>query len=118
MKDIFEDWEFLLRLIKDDDEVYRIPKVCFFYRIKEVSRNTASWTDKERRNKVLQYIYQKNHDLYNSADNNPLVAYQNLEDEVYFASQRVRSSLAYRIGNAMIRPFRYLRKMIRPTRLP
>ena len=39
MKYGFEDWEFWINFLKDRGKVFRIPKVCFFYRIKESSRN-------------------------------------------------------------------------------
>lgn len=38
MLDGLEDWEFWISLLKDSGEVYQIPKVCFFYRMKNNSR--------------------------------------------------------------------------------
>lgn len=34
-----EDWDFWLSILNKYDNVYKIPKVCFFYRIKKKSRN-------------------------------------------------------------------------------
>ncbi|AUC22787.1 glycosyl transferase family 2, partial [Polaribacter sejongensis] len=36
-----EDWEFWIALLKKGGEVYRINKICFFYRIKTVSMITS-----------------------------------------------------------------------------
>lgn len=57
-----EDWEFWINFLKDGGSVYRIPQVCFFYRIKETSRNVAiSEHDFEE---TLKYISIKHHKLY------------------------------------------------------
>ncbi|PHR14733.1 MAG: glycosyl transferase family 2 [Aequorivita sp.] len=36
-----EDWEFWIHLLKDGGEVYKIPKVCFYYRQVGNSRNVS-----------------------------------------------------------------------------
>ncbi|MFH4964296.1 glycosyltransferase [Gaetbulibacter sp. M235] len=57
-----EDWEFWINFLKDGGKVYRIPKVCFYYRIKETSRNVEiSENDFEE---VLKYISIKHSELY------------------------------------------------------
>lgn len=37
----WEDWEFWIAMLKDEGKVYRIDKICFYYRIKERSRNNS-----------------------------------------------------------------------------
>ena len=57
-----EDWEFWINFLKDGGIVFRIPKVCFFYRIKELSRNVeVSEKDYEE---ILKYISIKHAKLY------------------------------------------------------
>ena len=33
----WEDWEFWISILKNGGQVYKIPEICFYYRIKEVS---------------------------------------------------------------------------------
>lgn len=39
MREGYEDWEFWINLLKNGGEVKKIDKICFYYRIKEISRN-------------------------------------------------------------------------------
>ncbi|MEP3836603.1 MAG: glycosyltransferase [Algibacter sp.] len=41
MKEGLEDWEFWIHILKNGAKVYQIPKVCFFYRINNQSRNRS-----------------------------------------------------------------------------
>lgn len=56
-----EDWEFWISIIKRGGNVVRIPKVCFFYRIKEESRSAA--LRRETYDKCFKIIDRK-HYLY------------------------------------------------------
>lgn len=60
-----EDWEFWLSLIEKGLEVYRIPEILFYYRIKTSSRTTQSLKDHEleMRMKLLEFhkeLYEDN----------------------------------------------------------
>ncbi|WP_282134439.1 glycosyltransferase family 2 protein [Seonamhaeicola maritimus] len=57
-----EDWEFWINLLKDGGEVFRIPEVCFFYRIKELSRNSRISEDEFE--EALKYISIKHSNMY------------------------------------------------------
>ncbi|WP_298236995.1 glycosyltransferase [uncultured Algibacter sp.] len=70
-----EDWEFWINLLKNGGKVFRIPKVCFFYRIKELSRNAeVSVKDFET---IVKYISIKHAELYV----NHFGSFQSLLDE-------------------------------------
>ena len=61
----YEDWEFFIRLLNKDSQVYQIPEPLFHYRIKEVSMLTSS-SRLDIRLKLEDYIYQKHADKYSS----------------------------------------------------
>jgi glycosyltransferase involved in cell wall biosynthesis len=52
MREGLEDWDFWLSLLETGGEVYKIPHIYFFYRIKESSRNISS-LQKDIYNKLL-----------------------------------------------------------------
>ena len=57
-----EDWEFWISLLKNGGEVYRINKVCFYYRIKEKSRNTD--VNPENYPNLYKYLENKHFDFF------------------------------------------------------
>lgn len=57
-----EDWEFWISLLKNNQKVYKIPKVCFFYRIKSQSMITE--LSLENKIKMLKYIEAKHIDFF------------------------------------------------------
>jgi len=59
-----EDWEFWIRLLKHRGEVVNIKECDFYYRIKEVSRNTNLYKDTEKVNLSYNYIFNKHMDVY------------------------------------------------------
>lgn len=58
-----EDWEFLIRLLDFEAKVYKIPEVCFYYRIKADSR-TISLSKEDFHTQMLSYMEQKHLALY------------------------------------------------------
>lgn len=117
MKHGYEDWEFLLSLLKENDKVYQIPQVCFFYRIKESSRNTDFLQNNTQLIESLEYIYQKHSDLY-TGTHNPLYTYSHiaqaglLRKRLAFEQERVKTlseSYAFRLGNLLMKPLLWLK---------
>lgn len=83
MRDGFEDWDFWLSFIKKEDIVFRIPKVYFYYRIKNNSRNTNA-NDEGRVEKLYKQIYENHKELYGGIIN-PIFGehkIKNLEKEI------------------------------------
>lgn len=62
MKKTYEDWDFWLSLLRPDDKVVRIPRVHFFYRIRNKSRN-SDISDEELRI-LYRQLYLNHKDLY------------------------------------------------------
>lgn len=69
MRDGLEDWDFWLSLLKEDDIVYRIPKVHFFYRIRQKSRNKEAYANNKTTEGIYNYIFLKHKDLYDGKIN-------------------------------------------------
>jgi glycosyltransferase involved in cell wall biosynthesis len=59
-----EDYEFWLSLIERGAEVYRLPEILFYYRIKSTSRTSALHADKSKELDTYEYIYRKHRDTY------------------------------------------------------
>lgn len=60
----YEDWDFWVSFLNEEDLVYRIPKVHFFYRIKKKSRNNDLDNSKEDLDKMTKQIFLNNLDKY------------------------------------------------------
>ena len=73
MRTGYEDWEFFIRLLNERSRVVQLPEVMFFYRIKEVSRNTVA---NEREAEVDFYIYKKHIDKYLRHYGDPIAVYR------------------------------------------
>lgn len=54
----YEDWEFWLQLLNESSKVVKLPKVLFYYRQHQISRNT-SVLEKDKLNVTLKHIYGK-----------------------------------------------------------
>ena len=62
MKYGIEDWEFWIAILKNGGNVKQIDKVCFYYRIKEVSKNN-SITSEQYKN-LFDFMSTKHADFY------------------------------------------------------
>ncbi|MBE7639821.1 glycosyltransferase [Salegentibacter sp. BLCTC] len=101
----FEDWEFYIRLLKSGGHASIIPEVLFNYRNKQNSRNEKANLKKYD---ILEYIYNKHADLYK--EHFSLFIHEwlksNRRSEAF--KQQVMDSLDYKIGNKILKPFRFL----------
>jgi len=73
MNEGLEDWDFWLSLLKKDDLVYQIPKVHFYYRIRNNSRGNSVIKNKESAKKMFGEIFSNHLALYEGKIN-PLYA--------------------------------------------
>lgn len=82
MKDGYEDWEFWIHLLADKNplKVKHLNEVCFFYRIKHLSRNVDAMQKNDA--SLRDYIYRKH----------PEVFYKNLNSlkEYYHENQKLK----------------------------
>ena len=60
----YEDWEFWINLMNSGTKVLKLDYVGFFYRRKEISRDTIINDDSISFKKILNYIYKKHYTKY------------------------------------------------------
>ena len=113
----WEDWEFWLRYIKKEEEVYKIPSVHFFYRIKEDSRNSLLIND--RLEFCEKQLFKKHIDLYFKFIKQPISLFRNYDFfdeelkklEIY--KNQLHQSYSYRLGNTILYPIKWLSRIIK-----
>ena len=111
----WEDWEFWLRFIKDEKEVYKLPGIYFFYRRKESSRN-ASLTE-QKLQRCEQQLYKKHIGLFLENDSAPIsmikeyAFYKNEFEKLSAYREELHRSASYRLGNALLSPFKAIKKL-------
>ena len=106
----WEDWDFWLRLIDDEKQVYKLPSSVFYYRIKKDSRN-ASLQGKQL---VIteQQLFKKHLDKYLTHFPLPITQIRNIaylkEEKENFekVKQKIYHSLSYRVGHFLLKPFK------------
>ena len=67
----FEDWDLYIRMLDRDAVVHCLPRVLFFYRIKQNSRSTELMKDGRIEQSLMQ-IFEHNLNRYDQALTNPL----------------------------------------------
>jgi glycosyltransferase involved in cell wall biosynthesis len=104
MKYGFEDWDFWLSLLSDGGDVYKIPKVHMYYRIKKSSM-IANLVKKSEHLKEMRYqIYQNHKELYSKYFFDPTKS---------FEYALIQNSKEYKVGKAILMPLRYLIKLLK-----
>jgi glycosyltransferase involved in cell wall biosynthesis len=102
-----EDWDFWLSLIARGVEVYQIPQVHFYYRIKPVSRDVLS-NDPLKKEQINAKIYALHKKLYDSHLPNPLQLYQ---ENMYL--KHVHNRIEYRLLRKVLMPIYFFKKKLR-----
>ena len=112
----WEDWEFYLRYVRNVKEVFKLFSTNYFYRIKEISRN--SLIKDERRERCEQQLYKKHINLFLERNARPISSlteynfykseYQKLESY----RDQLHRSLSYRVGNFLLSPFKLIKRML------
>jgi glycosyltransferase involved in cell wall biosynthesis len=102
----YEDWEFWLRMLDKNSQVYQIPEVLFFYRIRPNSMlATMQDTDIENARTVIfdriPEIYKEHFGSYVKQ----LYEIKLLKEQI----EKLYNSNSYKYGNRLIRPFSYFK---------
>lgn len=80
---VYEDWDFLIRMLYPDGKVFRIPETMFFYRARQGSLLNSADSAK-RCLEAKKYIFKKNIDIYYEYfDKNPIALYGTSETASY-----------------------------------
>jgi len=106
----YEDWEFWLRMLDKNSQVYQIPDVLFFYRIRLNSMLvTMQDTDIENARTVIfdriPAVYKEHFGSYIKQ----LYEIKTLNIEI----EKLKNSNSYKYGNRVLRPFSYLKKLLK-----
>ena len=104
-----EDWDFWLSLLKEDDVVFRIEEVLFYYRVKETSM-VKDLVSHHLEENLIQLC--RNHpDIYEPF-NDRLVLFHSYKEEIDQLKQeisKIQSSRAYHLGKSLLRPFAWIK---------
>ena len=111
MKEGFEDWDFWISFLGNGEKVYKIDKILFYYRIKKVSRNNSFNLETRKRLRRQMWennkeVFSRNYfDLFNTPEY--LSAYNG-----FHSAELYKNSLDYRIGNYILKPLRFVKRII------
>jgi len=112
----WEDWDFFLRLVEQESQVYTIENPYFFYRIKPSSRNADLLED--RRHKAEQQLYKKYLELYLQFYPEPLSLLREIEflkkekSDFEQVKKTIYQSASYRLGHALLSPVKLLKRFL------
>ena len=99
-----EDWDFWLSLIEMGIGVFKLPHTYFFYRTKkDVSMTNELQLNDEKRLHSFNTIYHNHYEFFKSKIGNPI--------ELYAQLNAIKSSKDFKIGNFILRPFRYIKRI-------
>ncbi|MTH17540.1 glycosyltransferase [Flavobacterium sp. LC2016-01] len=110
----FEDWEFYIRLLKEEGVAYVIPEPLFNYRVKENSTTTKANKIKYT---LLREIYLKHKDLYISHYEEFIIhLLSKIERE---EKEKIKNlhRIEYRIGIIVLKPLRWVKKIFKIKKL-
>lgn len=104
-----EDWDFWLSLLKENDIVYRIPDVQFYYRKHGLSMidGTKKHFSETERQLVLNHM-----DIY-SPYFGDMIEWHNQLLHYRGSYESLKNSLTYKLGDALLMPFKWLRDFVR-----
>lgn len=110
MRNGYEDWEFNISIAKIGWEINVIEEYLFNCRKKATSRNTQA--DKLHKYELWIYIYIKHKDLWNTY--HELMINTTFEKMEYLerGSHNLRQTIDYRLGSSILKPFRFIKKVL------
>ena len=104
----FEDWDFWIKLLHDNKQVFKIKEPLFYYRIKNNSRNSV--LDYEKQLRLRKQIYHNHEEIYHTYFSIPELLY-----ESYLLKQKhdaVLNSITYKVGKALALPINFIKKIV------
>lgn len=108
MKHGLEDWDFWLSFLNENDEVYQIPEICFYYRKHGTTRNSEAI---QQSNETYGQLVLNHLPLYRPYLRNLFLYKQEMnfyKDEY----ERISSSPSYKLGRLILAPLRFLKSKI------
>lgn len=106
----FEDWEFFINVTKQGWFIYSIPEYLFYYRD---IKGSGLDRHQKKRPEIIRYIVEKHRDLYQ----------RNIVDVIYKEERKIKelnemiarqkNSYAYKLGNILLKPLRFIKSLPR-----
>ena len=106
----YEDWELFIRLLYQHDCVYQDHRTLFYYRMRK-SEDTINAHAKAKHEEIVNYIFQKHNEKFEEFYGSQYQAYFKAwlyEKEL----EKILHSNAYKLGNMLIKPFRWIKGML------
>lgn len=103
MREGFEDWDFWIRMLKSGGDVYRIPEVLFYYRIKPASRNSV--LDEQKQLQLRRRIFENHKAIYESTFALPDLIFANYKMEKEL--ENLKQSASFKTGKIFLAPVRF-----------
>ena len=107
MKGALEDWEFLIRLLKESDKVYCIPEGLFYYRQHTGTRNE----DVKKRQIACRYIVRKHFERYEDYCLN-IHQYKTDSENYQKWFYEIYNSKSFQLGQVLLAPLKCLFKFL------
>jgi len=109
MKQGFEDWEFYIRLLSSGGIAYVIPEVLFNYRVR---KNSTTVRANKIKYDLRRLIFNKHQNLYHEHHLAHADYLLNMIEREELEKLKNLERLEYRIGYALLRPLRWLKRKL------
>lgn len=106
----YEDWDFWISMLMNNNKMFIIPEVLWRYRIKDVSRDQTAFIKYDF--SLRKQIFEKHKEFY--LRNSSKVIENFIYDNSILKKSliKTKSSLEYKIGFNLLQPFRFIRNLI------
>ncbi len=108
MRDGYEDWELMIRVLNNGGETFVIPEALFMYRS---SLKLTTHKAKTKRPQLLHYIFSKHRELYENRFEATLDFFRREQERISQEVIKVQERKEFVIGGLILRPFRFVKKM-------
>lgn len=105
----YEDWEFFIRLLYQNEEVHREYKSKYYYRILNTN-NSVNIAANKNAKELVMYIYEKHKNKYIELLGSPIYAYQKA-DYLQIEINKILNSKTYRIGQFLSKPVNFIKSV-------
>ena len=108
MKNGFEDWEFWIAITKSGWKYKVVEEFLFFYR--KSKQSMLIDTLENHRVSNMEYVFEKHKDLYKANHDNTVKYLFFLINLHRNTELKIKSSIEYKIGRLLVKPFKILKK--------
>jgi hypothetical protein len=107
----YEDWDFSISILKNNWEIHIIKQVLFNYRLKDISRNVIALNKYDF--ELRKYMFLKHKQVF--IDNYEFYSLNLIRENCMLrkSNTRLNNSLDYNIGQTVLKPVRYIKKIFR-----